>query len=151
MTLNQPEDMPEAFRAAWMERDGKAIGELFTADADFVNVVGIWWEDREAIARAHGYALASFFSETRLTLGRVKTRRLGRDAAVVHARMILSGQRGRDGGEAGQRTGILSFVMERQEDGGWLCVSAQNTDIVPGAETLERTGDGLTPRDYRDR
>ena len=49
MSVNAPEDFPTAFRDAWMARDGHAIGALFEDDADFVNVVGIWWEDRTAI------------------------------------------------------------------------------------------------------
>ena len=62
--------------------------------------------------------------------------------------MILTGQTGTDGRPAGPRHTILSFVMERRA-GGWLCVSAQNTDIVPGRETFEATGGGLVARDYR--
>lgn len=141
--------MPRAFAAAWMARDAGALATLFAEDADFVNVVGIWWQDREAIRRAHDYGLTTFFRDSRLTLGRVKCRRLGEAATVVHARVALSGQRAPDGTPAGRRAGILSFVMERQADGGWLCVSAQNTDIVPGAETLLAGSGGLAPQDYR--
>jgi uncharacterized protein (TIGR02246 family) len=148
MTLDTPEDMPRAFAAAWMERDARALSRLFAEDADFVNVTGIWWEDREAIRKAHHYGLTTFFRASRLTVGRMKLRALGPDAAVVHARMILTGQLSPDGGQAGTRHTILTFVMARGRD-GWLCVSAQNTDIVPGRETFERTGDGLVPRDYR--
>ena len=104
--------------------------------------------DREAIATAHDYALKSFFAETRLRVGRTSVRQLGEDTAVVHARISLSGQKAHGGGEAGRRSTMLIFVMARQAD-GWLCVAAQNTDIVPGAETFEAGADGLTPRDYR--
>lgn len=142
-----PEDFPAAFRDAWMARDGDAIGRLFAEDADFVNVVGIWWEDRAAIARAHGYALGSFFVGTRLSVGRVKVRRLG-DTAVVHARVRLTGQTAPDGSEAGPRTTILVFVLA-QRDNGWTCVAAQNTDVVPGAETQLAGPGGTAPADYR--
>ena len=64
--------------------------------------------------------------------------------AVVHQRVILSGQRAPDGGEAGWRTAMLLFVLARDE-GGWIGVTAQNTDIVPGAETHL----ALAPADYR--
>jgi uncharacterized protein (TIGR02246 family) len=148
MTLDNPSDMPRAFAEAWMARDAGALAFLFAEDADFVNVTGIWWEDREAIRKAHHYGLTTFFRASRLTVGRVKLRALGPDVAVVHARMILTGQLSPDGDEAGTRHTILSFVMARRQD-GWLCVSAQNTDIVPGRETFERTDDGLVPRDYR--
>ena len=148
MSVTLPEDFPEAFRAAWMARDGHAIAALFENDADFVNVVGIWWEDRAAIGRAHDYALKSFFSETRLTKGRIKVRLLGDRHAVVHARFRLTGQKRPDGGVAGDRTTILSFVLARS-DSGWRAVSAQNTDVVPGAETYRAGPDGLSAEDYR--
>lgn len=130
-----------------MLRDAKALAGLFVEDADFVNVVGIWWEDRSAIERAHGYALDSFFSQARLSLGRIKTRMLGENAAVVHCRFHLSGQTAPDGGKANPRSTIIVFVLTKVRD-HWQAVTAQNTDIVPGAETQLNTG-GLKPADYR--
>ncbi|WGH79836.1 SgcJ/EcaC family oxidoreductase [Jannaschia ovalis] len=142
-----PSDFVPAFIAAWMARDGDALGALFAEDADFVNVTGIWWRDRAAIAKAHGYALRSFFANTRLSAGTVTIRDLG-DVAVIHARMALQGQTAPDGTEAGARRTIFSFVLHRRDD-GWTCVSAQNTDVVPGAETHLAHGGTLTPTDYR--
>ena len=142
-----PEGFPQAFVAAWMARDGAALAALFAEDADFVNVVGIWWEDRPAIERAHAYALGSFFAQTRLSAGRVKVRMLGDSTAVVHCRFHLAGQRAPDGSEAAARSTIIIFVLERRA-AGWQAVAAQNTDIVPGAETQLNSG-GLKPADYR--
>ncbi|MEM8824504.1 MAG: SgcJ/EcaC family oxidoreductase [Pseudomonadota bacterium] len=142
-----PHDFVPAFTAAWMARDGAALAALFAEDADFVNVVGIWWEDRPAIAKAHSYALQSFFAETKLIAGRVKLRDLG-DVAILHARMALTGQRAPDGTKAGARTTILTFVLHRRA-GGWTCVAAQNTDVVPGAETHLAQGGELATKDYR--
>jgi uncharacterized protein (TIGR02246 family) len=142
-----PENFVPAFVAAWMARDGDALGALFAPDADFVNVVGIWWQDRSAIAKAHGYALRSFFADTKLVPGRVKIRQMG-DVAVIHARMRLSGQRTPDGVETEARTTLLSFVLQHDGD-NWHCVSAQNTDVVPGAETYVARDGGLAPQDYR--
>lgn len=141
-----PEAFAPAFRDAWTARDGEAIGRLFAPDADFVNVTGIWWESREAIARAHGIALGSFFAETRLILGRSKVRRLGEEVALVHQRAILDGQVAPDGTRGERRNTMLLFVL-RREAGGWIGVAAQNTDIVPGAETHL----ALRPADYRPR
>ncbi|MCS6621865.1 SgcJ/EcaC family oxidoreductase [Roseibacterium beibuensis] len=134
--------------AAWHARDGQALADLFAPDADFVNVVGIWWEDRGAIARAHQYALDSFFADTRLAPGRRKLRPLGPHHLLLHQRVRLSGQRAPDGSEAGARSTIFSFVLERR-GADWLAVSAQNTDVVPGAETHVSDGSGLTAQDYR--
>ena len=145
--IDQPEDFPGAFTRAWMARDGDALGALFAEDADFVNVVGIWWETRVDIAHAHGYALGSFFSETRLIPGRIKTRLLGSDTAVVQCRFRLIGQLAPDGSKAAARSTILTFVLDRR-DAGWVAVTAQNTDIVPGAESHVQQA-GLKAADYR--
>ena len=148
--IEAPEDLPHAFAAAWMARDAGALARLFAVDADFVNVVGIWWQDRAAIERAHHYGLTTFFRASTLRVGRVKVRMLGDDNAVVHARMRLSGQLGPDGATAGDRQNMLIFVCARGPN-GWQVVAAQNTDIVPGAETQVSDGARLGPQDYRDR
>ncbi len=147
--LDTAEAFGLAFVNAWMARDGAALAALFAEDADFVNVVGIWWEDRKAIEKAHQYALDSFFGDSRLSLARVKQRVLGPDHVLLHLRLRLSGQRTPQGQPAADRTTILSVVLERR-DNGWLAVSAQNTDIVLGAETFVASKDGLSPQDYRD-
>lgn len=143
-----PGDFPRAFAEAWMDRDAGALAALFAEDADFVNVVGIWWEDRAAIRRAHHYGLTTFFAESRLALGRVKTRALGAGMAVVHARFRLSGQLRPEGGTAPDRQTILVTVL-RDTGAGWQAVAAQNTDIMPGAETHLAGEDGLRAADYR--
>ena len=51
---------------------------------------------------------------------------------------------------AGDRTGVFVFVTQRQDDGRWLAVAAQNTDIVPGAQTLLAGETGLRPTHYDD-
>lgn len=147
--IDRPEDMPAAFRAAWMARDASMLASLFAEDADFVNVVGLWWRKREDIEASHAYGFARIFMDSTLRLGRTRLRRLGDDAAVVHVRFTLEGQRGPDGAQLGVRRTVMTFVMARQ-DGGWLCVAAQNTDIHEGAETMTAGPDGLTPRDYRE-
>ena len=148
MEVSAPEDLPHAFAAAWMARDARALAALCAEDADFVNVVGIWWQDRAAIERAHHYGLTTFFRDSVLRVGRVKLRMLGPDVAVVHARMRLSGQYAPDGSVTDDRQNMLIFVCARQAE-GWRAVAIQNTDIVPGAETQVAQGATLTPRDYR--
>lgn len=35
-----------AFADAWNRHDMEAFAQLFAADAEFVNVVGLWWKGR---------------------------------------------------------------------------------------------------------
>lgn len=146
----KPEDIPVLFVEAWNLRRADYIADLFEENADFVNVVGIWWDNREAICKAHDYGLTVIFKDSLLKLGKVKVKHLSEDIAVVHARMQLSGQSDLHG-KAGTRNNMFLFVA-RKHPKGWLCVSAQNTDIVIGAETHIKREDGtLQAVDYRDR
>ncbi len=144
-----PEDFPKTFAAAWMARDASALAALFAKDADFVNVAGLWWEDRDDIRAAHHRALTSFFADTRLVTGRTKVRMLAAETALVHQRFLLTGQRLPDGTEGARRTTMMLFVL-RDTANGWQAVTAQNTDVLPGAETLAAGPGGLVPARYPD-
>ena len=150
--LDAPGAMPTAFAEAWNRHDPDALADLFEADAEFVNVVGLWWHDREAIRRAHAYGLEVIFPDSTLAVVRTREKPLGSDVAVVHALMRLTGQSGvSDVDQPGERGTVFSFVMRRSAD-GWRCASAHNTDVVPGAETHVRdTGGALRAANYRAR
>lgn len=134
-----PEDIPALFARAWNARDPDAIASLFDKDAEFVNVAGLCWHDRESIRKAHAEALERVFDKSTLACGETKVKLLSPEVAVVHARMTLSSE---DGGSAGAHpTTIVSFVVHRVRD-GWLCASAHNTDVIPTPETtaVDETG-----------
>lgn len=141
--------MPAAFAAAWNARDPDALAALFEADAEFVNVVGLWWHDRAAIRRAHAYGLEVIFPESTLRVVRSREKPLAEAVAVVVAMFALTGQSRLGVAEAGERRTVMTFVMRRGA-GGWRCASAHNTDVEPGAETHLRTEAGvLRAADYR--
>lgn len=143
-----PEDIPKLFTEAWNARRADWLAALFEEDADFINVVGIWWENRADIQQAHDYGLRVIFNESTLKVGKVKVKPLGDGHAAVHARMRLTGQTPQRGA-AGVRNNLFIFVLRKHGD-HWLCLSAQNTDIVPGAETHIRNEQGeLAAADYR--
>lgn len=145
---DHPKKVAVAFIEAWNRHDADAIAELFVEDADFVNVVGLWWRNRERIRTAHAYGFQRIFGNSHMTLGRVAVRHLGTEAAVVHAGWTLTGQTPHGEREAEQRSGVISFTVQQQGNGGWLAVSAQNTDRVNGAETHIGTGGSLDAAHY---
>lgn len=150
--LQHPEDVAHRFGEAWEHKDADAIAALFVEDADFVNVVGFWWTRREQIRHNHAYGFEHIFGGSTMMLERVRVRDLG-EVAVVHAAWRIEGQHVPGGGgpeRAGERRGVFTFVVHRQPGGGWLAVAAQNTDVVPGAQTLLADGSGLRPARYDD-
>jgi uncharacterized protein (TIGR02246 family) len=148
--LDRPENIPRVFVEAWGQRDPEGIAALFDADAEFVNVTGLWWHDRDSIRDAHAYGLTRIFGDSTLRLGATRVKWLSEDIAVVHARMTLTGQSRIGGVEAPQRRrSLFSFVVHHTPH-GWRCASAHNTDIAPGMETNVIGADGrLRPVDYR--
>lgn len=144
----EPLDVAKGFVQAWNAYDAEALAELFVEDADFVNVVGLWWHDREHIRQAHAYGFRKIFRNSHMKLGRTSVRELGPDAAVVHAAWSLTGQESHENREAGKRHGVFSFTVQRQIDGGWLAVAAQNTDRINGAETHIAANGGLEAAHY---
>lgn len=133
--LDSPESIPAVFVEAWNNRDPDTLASIFDDDAEFVNVVGLWWHDRESIRKAHAYGLTHIFQHSTLQLVRTSVKWLSDDIAVVHARMRLTGQTPVGGvKKPGTRNNIFSFVVHRV-DLEWRCASAQNTDVVPNMET----------------
>jgi len=65
----------------------------------------------------------------------------------VHGRWRMEGQRAPDDTVLDPRRGIMLLVLRRTGD-GWTIAAAQNTDIVPGAETMAASDDGLSGADY---
>src|SRR5512145_739835 len=111
------------------------LAALFDTDAEFVNVVGLWWHTRDEIRRAHAYGLSRIFKDSRLHATDVRVKRLSDEIAVVHARMTLAGQTSVDEIAAPRpRSNVMSFVVH-QTPAGWRCAAAHNTDIVPVSET----------------
>ncbi len=148
--LDHPEEVSTQWIEAWNNRDAVALANLFSEDAEFVNVVGLWWNNRHDIWKAHDYGLRVIFNNSKIELRKTTCRIIGDAAALVHARMKLTGQTEHDEiNKPGDRKNIFSFVLEKKEK-GWVVISAHNTDIVPGVETNVVGKDGkLQSVDYR--
>jgi uncharacterized protein (TIGR02246 family) len=116
--------------ADWNNHDMKSFAELFAEDADFVNVIGLWWHGRPEIQKEHEALHATRMRNSNLIAAETAVRLLRSDVALVHVRWQLTGDTGLDGVTLPPRQGVLSFVTVRA-GGKWLIASAQNTDLVP--------------------
>jgi uncharacterized protein (TIGR02246 family) len=148
MPPQSPQEVAHGFAEAWDRGDADGLAELFAADADFVNVVGLWWTRREQIRRNHAYGFTHIFPGSTMSVDRLRVRELGDEVAVVHVRWSVEGQVDPRGGPAPDRHGVLVLVTQRQADGTWLAVAAQNTDLVPGAQTHVVEQDGMRADHY---
>lgn len=114
---------------AWNRHDMKAMAALFAEDADFVNVIGMWWKGRAEIEQQHVAMHATRFKDSHLTAVVAKVRLLKPDVAVAHITWNLAGDKGPNGQASGARRGIMTQTLVNR-DGSWSIVTCQNTDIV---------------------
>lgn len=139
--IEKPSEIAERFKKAWNSYDAEGIARLFFENADFVNVTGKWWDNKEDILKAHEFGFRVIFKNSLLEVLNVKEKILSEEIAVVHARIRLTGQTEKDVEKADIRETMFLFVL-RKIDGQWLCESAQNTDIVFGMQTNIRDEKG---------
>jgi uncharacterized protein (TIGR02246 family) len=124
------EAVASAFVDDWNRHDMKSLGGLFTADAQFVNVIGLWWHGRAEIEKEHEALHATRMRRSHLVATESLVRLMGPDVAVVLQRWRLTGDTGIAGVTLPMRQGIMTLVTIR-EGSQWRIASAQNTDIVP--------------------
>ena len=130
-----PADIPVLFARAWNDRDPDALASLFDEDAEFVNVSGLRWHDRDSIRKAYASRLKGVLSKSNLAVGETKVKLLTPDVAVVHARLIQSGDESADAATLpGPGTTIASFVVHRVRD-RWLCAAVHHTDVILETDT----------------
>jgi uncharacterized protein (TIGR02246 family) len=108
----------------------KSFGGLFANDAQFVNVIGLWWHSRVEIQKEHEALHATRMRTSHLVATETVVHVLRPDVAVLLQRWQLTGDTGIDGVTLPMRQGIMSLVTVK-EGGHWQIASAQNTDIVP--------------------
>lgn len=123
-----------AFADAWNRHDVDAFAELFAHDAEFVNVVGLWWKGRTEIKAAHAFAHATMFKASRLEMLEVSVRLPSPRVALARSRWRLEGHLGPDGSALPPREGILVLLIDHETEKG-LIVDAQNTDIIEDVVT----------------
>lgn len=127
-------EVVEAFESTWNRHDMPAFAALFALNADFVNVVGMWWKNSAEIEAAHVHSHSTFLRDSTLTGKVEKIKFLGPDIATIHVHWELKGQIEPDGSVGRPRHGVLLLVMKRNGE-QWLIQTAQNTDIVAGVLT----------------
>lgn len=81
----------EAQIAAWNAGDAEGWCKDFTEDSEFVNIIGVRFENRGANMRRHAELFATIFKGNRLALREMRIRVLGTSAAFADLVLDLTG------------------------------------------------------------
>ncbi|MDX8491714.1 SgcJ/EcaC family oxidoreductase [Mesorhizobium sp. VK22B] len=137
LAVSKPEDVATAFADAWNRHDMDDFAALFSEDANFVNVVGVWWKNRTEIEGAHRATHQTMFRDSRLEGVVSSAVELAPGLASLHYKWTLTGASAPDGSPAGTREGILLLVVKKDQS-NWRIKVAQNTDIVAPPSNARR-------------
>ena len=126
-----------AFPAAWNHHDMKALGDLFTEDADLINVVGMHWRGKTNILKALTAFHRAMFAQEQIHFGDILIRFITPDVAVAVATQTSSGEiTWRDGRKQQvDSTGSqLDTFVAVKRDGVWKITHNQNTILDQKAQ-----------------
>jgi uncharacterized protein (TIGR02246 family) len=112
---------------AWNEGDGRAFGEPFAPDADFVDIRGEHHRGQEAIAAGHQAIFDSIYRGSTTDYEPTGARELSDGVILAHATADLSAP---SGPMAGEHSSVLSLVLVRG-GAGWKIASFHNTLVAP--------------------
>jgi uncharacterized protein (TIGR02246 family) len=118
-------------QAAWNAHDAHSYSQLFSADADTVNVLGWWWRSRAELEQKLAAGFSSVFAQSQLHIDEVAVRFLTPQIAIAHVRWSMSGAASPDGsGKNIPTRGIQTQTLKKTAD-GWHIEAFQNANSLP--------------------
>ena len=117
-------------RSGFQERDASTMGDVYSADADWVNAFGtVKKGSADILAYLEGlFADDNFNQGTLRGPPEIAIRVLTPDVVLVSAHLQVLGQGLADGGEIEVRDNYSLRVLQRQPDGSWPIVSEMFND-----------------------
>lgn len=107
-----------AWEDAWNRHDARATAMAYVEDGDFSSTTGVpshGWKDLEA---HYNEIFTTFLKDAHRTDTVRSIRFLGPDIASVDIDWQMTGARTRDGKDAPNRKGLLTWIVTKH-DGGW--------------------------------
>ena len=120
--------------SAWNDHNAHAYAQLFTSDADVVNVLGWWWKSRAELDQKLDKGFRFVFARSHLHIDDVAIRFLTAEVAIAHVQWSMTGAASPDGsGSNVPQKGIQTQTLHKTA-GGWLIAAFQNGNAVPERE-----------------
>jgi len=137
--VNQPEDAPTAFQAAWNAHDMTAFAALFHEDATFVNRFAHYVRGRDEIVALHQPIHETIYRDSAVENELIDAVPVAADVVVVHFWSRLRVGPAHPQGAHDIDTLILAVVTRRA--GAWRIQALENVTL-----TNPRTGEAVLRR-----
>jgi len=126
----------------WNAKDAAGFAELFSADADFTDVLGQTAHGRQEIEAQHRFPFTRTLRAATLSVDRIEARPLGSDVVVALVPWAATGNLGPDDAPLPERAGKMHVVLQRT-GGAWLIASVLNQDPTGIYRHLMPEGSGF--------
>ena len=128
--FSSPREIVNAFEEALNAKDADAVGEIFSDDAQFVNIMGMRMRQRDGIVAGHESAFSGRLAGSRIAFDEVDELPVTDDVAVLHAHCVRERLPGAPPKTLPTGSSMLVFVARRGEE-GWQAVAATNVPESP--------------------
>jgi uncharacterized protein (TIGR02246 family) len=118
------------YETLWNKHDMNAFADLFTDDAEWVNVVGMVWRGKAELMKAHRAAHETNFKNRSVYVDDLTVRFIRPDVAVAIVRWKVDGFDVPDGRHFDKGTDVSTLVFSKQ-NGKWLITSGENVTVDP--------------------
>ncbi|HEV7348395.1 SgcJ/EcaC family oxidoreductase [Telluribacter sp.] len=127
---------------AWNEHNTEKYFSYFTQEAQWVNVVGMWWRNLKEHRHSLNIFMDLMFNKTTHKILDSEVKMLRPDLALVRHSWQLDGWKMPDGTDMSDySTGVMTMIMEKR-DGKWMVIDGQNTTIdkkaIDPAKTMNK-------------
>jgi uncharacterized protein (TIGR02246 family) len=116
------------FETGWNNHDMDAMFQAFTPDAEFVNIVGMYWRGLPDVKRAHQAMHDTFFKTVPNRIEDLQARVVAPDAAIAVVRWKKGSFTSPDGLVHPESRDVMSMFLVKR-DGRWLVAGVHNTPI----------------------
>ncbi|HET7840783.1 MAG TPA: SgcJ/EcaC family oxidoreductase [Candidatus Acidoferrales bacterium] len=120
------QEIMQRLESAWNSASGKAFGEPFAEDADFVTIRGEYHHSREAIAAGHQGVFDTIYKGSSNHFELIQARKVAETVLLAHVRSTLDAP---TGPLAGRHNSVFSLVVVRHAE-GWRIASLHNTLVT---------------------
>lgn len=125
-----------AYEDAWNRHDPAALGTLLADDAQWVNIVGMYWRGRAAVAEAHAAFHAEMFRDTPMRVEHASVRALAPGVATAVLTIAMGDFTAPDGRLYRGTRDRMTLVLVRRA-GAWLVGHGHNVVIDPVAAPFD--------------
>jgi uncharacterized protein (TIGR02246 family) len=123
----------ETFEKGWNSHDMDIMFQAFTPDADWINIVGMWWRGKTDVRRAHQAYHETFFKQTPYHIEAMQVRFITADTAIAVVKWRKGAFRAPDGRDWPEGRDFMSLFLVKQK-GRWLITHGHNTTLDEDAQ-----------------